>query len=90
MVLRNLDEDGPGPGGGGWPKGIKVCHFVERADGNGSRARFPAPPLAMCKILQIQGLRGFCGIPPGERLARDLLWYGAGNLWQLDLRAQSI
>ena len=55
-----------------WPKGIKVCHFVEWAHGNGHGPVADAPKRQLCNKLQIKDLVDSCGIKSGERLARDL------------------
>ena len=62
-----------GAGGWVWPKGIKVCHFVEWADGNGHWPITDAPEQQLRNKLQIKDLVDSCGIEPGKRLARDLL-----------------
>jgi hypothetical protein len=58
-----------GPG----QKGIKVCHFVEWADGNTHEAVEDNPGLHACNMLQTNDLADSQGLKPGERLARDLL-----------------
>jgi len=60
-------------GGLPWPKGIKVCHFVECPDGKGHWLVTAASTLQPCNELRLKDLVDSCGKKPGERLARDLL-----------------